>query len=234
MKQSYFAKVLVVVLFFMVPVNLFSASILVDPRIPNNEKVTYRISSQNNSSIVTERAIRKKDGTEIIYEITFNSQYEDRTIRINRSTMLPTFINVIQKKTDMLLERKITVLKNKSGNENELALVDPVTLIYVLRGFPFKELKSTKIAIPGERDAFSMYITMTGETTIKVQNKNFHCYKLETSITGMMKDRFPKSCFWYNYDEPHFLVKYEGPTFDKGPLLGQQTIELLGYSVGNK
>jgi hypothetical protein len=233
MKRKIKAIAIFFSVFFFIPAgsHVYAQSCLVDPGIPDGEKITYTLYEENKpATVITETTTHKQDTGGPAYEIHSLSTQEDMTVILSKATMLPSYSEVTAKKPDSLVNTKTTILKNEVKTAGyEIPLLDFRSLAYVLRGFPFGAAKSLKIKT-GQEGNFTMIVTMLEQTTVKIKDNSYKCFKLEISIDGMglLGAFFPKPLLWYSVEAPHYLVRSEGSSMAPGGG-SKRTLEIAGY-----
>ncbi|OIN98393.1 hypothetical protein AUJ67_08675 [Candidatus Desantisbacteria bacterium CG1_02_49_89] len=217
----------VILLCLIVCSSCFAQSSLVDPCIPDNEKITYASNFEGNRSIlITEETnIRTESGREI-YEITSKSEFEDKQMKFLKSTMALVYVWSVRKFPDASFESKYDFSVKKDG---ETKISDFSTIRYVFRGFPFEKTKSLKLDIFGRQgdQAYSVTVKVLKKEKVKTEIGIIECYKLELGMNGFWAGFFPKMHLWYSVSPSHYLVKFEGSNMVQQ---GKRVIELKSYT----
>jgi len=205
----------------------FAQSSLVDPGIPDGEKITYASNFEGNKSIVIaeETNIKTESGREI-YEITSKSEFEDKQIKFLKSTMALVYVWSVRKFPDAVFEAKNDFSAKKDG---ETKIADFSTIRYVFRGFPFEKTRSLKIGTFGRQgdQAYSIIAKVLKKEKIKTAAGIIECYKLELGMDGFWAGLFPKMHLWYSAGPSHYLVRFEGSNMVQQ---GKRVIELKSYT----
>ena len=172
----------------------------------------------------------KEENNQEIYEIISKSKYMEQVIKIYKNSMFTYSIHTIQKGKDAIIDRKVELIENKSKlEEDEIGMIEFNGLNYLLRGFPYDEIKYIKLKILGGRNSFSLKVKLVGKKTVKVNDKEIDCFKLQLGLPGIWGKLFSKTYLWYSLDTPHYLVRSEGPS--GGPGSPKRVLELIDYSV---
>lgn len=219
-------KLLSICAFLIIPV--LSNSALLDPNIPDGEKITYASTTEGKSTTIVEETCVKTEGSRKVYEITSISGSEDRDIKIEKETMKVLSVHTFRKHPEGTVDSKQTFTEKKSVREDEIRLVDFVVLRYLLRGFPFGKVNNMKVVGFGEgrQSNFAIKVKFLKEEKVKVSGGTFNCYKLEIAIEGFLAAFFPKTSLWYSVEEPHYLVRCEEPSHTGS---SKRIIELVKY-----
>lgn len=199
---------------------------LVDPQIPDGESLSFRQTIDKKVSTVTmSTALRAWQGRDV-YEVTVRGPHHDYFYRIGRPGMEQLFSIAKDKRPDSIIERQTTIIKNRIPTaENEIALLDFVSLDFLLRGFPLGQSRSLKLIMSGQGPSgFAININRLSDETLTLGDQKIPCYRLELAMTGIMAPFFPKSSFWYSLAPPHYLVRYEG--LSGGPGSPRRLLEL--------
>jgi hypothetical protein len=225
---------LIIIFFLCVlpPLNAQAGFTFTDPQIPSGEQLTYRVTTDNGSSVIQETCVVKKDGEREYYEITSSSPTLDLVIRIARSTMSVLSVDQIKKFSAVTLASRIDVIGEKpNSSEDEVKLVHYAAFKYLMRGFPFQPGRKLKISYYGEnpKKRFPMSITCQKKEALTLSSGRIECYRLEFGLDGFWSTFFSKSRLWYSAEPPHYLVKHEGPGGPPGA--PEATVELTERTV---
>jgi len=211
--------------------NIF-AGVLVDPIIPDGEKITYITRAGSTSFFVDETISIEQYHGQQTYKIITNSNIENKVIRLEKETMDVISTDIINKFLEGTTESGLIVISKKPEmKKNELLLADFTVLQYVLRGFPFEKAKSIKIrTFRRHKDkGYTMTARVVKKEKLKVNKKLYECFKIEFALNGFWSNVIPKTYFWYYAQPPHYLVKYEGS--DGLPGSPMRVVEMQEYSA---
>lgn len=206
----------------------FAQPALVDPGMPDGEKIIYSSDMEGNRKIdITEEVSVKMDSGREIYEIISRSEFEDKKIRLVKATMAVLSIQSVRKFPGAVLESSSDFSLKKDG---ETRVSDFSTLRHVLRGFPFEKTKLVKMSMFGRQgeQAYAVIVKFVKKEKVKARSGGVECFKLELGMDGFWAGFFPKMYAWYSVSPPHYLVKFESSAI---PQPGKRVIELKDYGV---
>jgi hypothetical protein len=206
----------------------FAQPALVDPGIPDGEKIVYSSNMEGNRKIdITEEVSARTESGREIYEIISRSEFEDKKIKLVKATMAVLAIRSVRKFPDATIESNSDFSPKKDG---ETRVADFSALRYVLRGFPFDGQKTIKMNTFGRQgeQAYAIVAKLAKKEKVKAPGGTFECYKLELGMEGFWAGFFPKMYAWYSVDPPHFLVRFESSAI---PQPGKRVIELKSYGA---
>lgn len=217
---------------------LFSNNPLNDPLIRNGETAKYIIATGKDENYTTYSVSIVEEGNKPVYKIVSKSDNKKVEIKLLKNTMKQFYFSSVAENAGYSIETQKSV-EYKTGNlEDEIQVLDMTSLMYSLRGFPFKNPKPLKITVltdnPENMGDYMIMIKLLHKEKREVNNKKIECYKLEMYITGMgLLDVFmPKTYFWYSVESPHYLVRYEGSQGPPGS--PNRIMELVEYYMGKK
>jgi hypothetical protein len=114
-------------------------------------------------------------------------------------------------------KRKVYCLKNNERKEfdNEDDLIDKELLGMCLMNYPYGRKEDFEFHMMTNEPAhYKMTMVNRGIENIKVNGKEFACYKLQMipdlGFLGIFAPFVPKTYFWYKVLAPHEFVRYEG------------------------
>lgn len=197
---------------------LLTAQPLSDPGVPDGEVLVYQQTVDKKVSTLTVTTSHKTWQGKEVYEIAGTSPAADFLYRIGRPGLEQLYSLSRVRQPDTTIERQTAILRNQvKAGENEIVLLDFLSLEYLLRGYPLGKTKSLKVITGGQgMPGFTIHVNRLGDEVQKVGDQSVPCYRLELSISGIMAPFFPKSVFWYSLEAPHYLVRYEGASGGPG------------------
>ena len=200
---------------------------LLDPAIPDGERITYSLTSEMGNDTIFESTTIKGDDT---YEIASKCGYENRTANLDKNSMNTIWVETSKHGRDSVVDM-VTVPngRNVRYGDAEIRIADLSALRYQLRGYPFGKLSQIALKTLTSQDEFSMKVSFAGEEKIETMGKSVDCYKLQFGIAGFLGMFLPKTCLWYSKESPHYLVRYEGSSDQRR--LKKCRIEMIAYET---
>ncbi|MDH7483492.1 MAG: hypothetical protein QHH01_02570 [Spirochaetales bacterium] len=225
-----------IALFLLLHVPLAAQTNLSDPGIPSSEKIIYL---ENKSGTYTQLVVESKrvllEGRPMIEVLNRSPTMEARML-IDPSIMLCVSLETLIRYKDALIQRTTRITDiNYWAAPGEIVLTDLTSIYYVLRGFPWQELKTAKLhflgtdAGIGATAGYSLDLRLIGKEEITVGGRRWLCWKLEMGLGGVLGALFRKSVFWYSVDPPCSMVRFEGQQGPPGTPL--TIIELVSYAT---
>jgi hypothetical protein len=220
----------------------YSDTPLKDPGIPDGETSSYRVTTDEETSIVRESIAVRDELGRGFYEMSIRSETEEVVVRIDKETMIPFFVHTVTKKRSHTSETTTRVDFGSPVESNDIILLGMADLRYILRGFPFHSTETYYIkpldALEGEETPFAMKVKRVKEETLEVGGRKIDCYKLQlrvamSGIFSVINGLIPRSHFWYSVAEPHYLVAYETSGGSPGASAGRGSksrAEIIEYS----
>ena len=229
------------ILFFLIINTAFciSANPLTDPAIPDGEKITYKVTKEDEVSWTTMEIRQESNDAGNYYVIHTQSPEEESDVYIRNYGLIPFKSYTVKKQNGTEMTEEININRMPTYGPESIAVIGLPDLIHVLRGFPFEkdmELDLVFIGQEGSDEFFSMKIVYEKEEEIEVNGKIYKVHKLRLKpvLSGIMKlagGLFPKTYLWYSVEKPHYLIKYTGSA---GASSDEQTIEISSYSVSGR
>jgi len=229
--------ILKIILFIhvIITIPLYADNILSDPDIPDREYIEYTLKVGKKISTIIEKVrVIEEQGIKI-YRFISTSKNKNVEVRLIKELMSQIYYSSQVEKDDYNLNISRAVKYNKEISKDEILVFDMSTLVYSLRGFPFKNPKTVKISILNssseDNSEFQMKIKLVKKEKQKVNDKEIDCYKLELVISGMgiFDVMIPKTYFWFSVDAPHYLVCSKGKAGLSGS--SKYDLRLLKYSI---
>jgi|GEM_PF-2366485 len=215
------------------PCTCLPEAVLLDPDIPDGEKITYISNFEGKPANIVEQVRIKTEYGRKIYEITSRSEYEERIIRLSKDNLHVLYVHTIRKFPEGNIENEMRFIEkqdmDKSANpSDEVKVADFSVLRYMLRGFPFERQKALKLNTFGRQreTTYAINVKLIKKEKLKIGGKTSECYKLEIGIDGFWSGFIPKTYFWYSVEPPHYLVRLESWSVP-GP--SKRFIEILEY-----
>lgn len=210
-------------------VPLWAGNVLNDPRIPHGEKLVYRVRIGDRTNQIRETVSVRSENGRSSYEFRSESDEADLSVSVDNQAMTVIQSRVTRKSESATVENTTRILRNEiRTGPSEIALLDFISLPYILRGFPFGKPGSYRIRTP-QSGNFNMEITRVGESVLTVGRDQVRCDRLELVLSGFWGMFVPKTQMWYASSPPHYLVRYEG--LSAGPGSPPRVMELVEYSV---
>jgi hypothetical protein len=203
-----------------------------DPGIPDGETITYAARVDGVATNVVETVSLRDIGAKPCYEITSLSESVDRVITLDRNTMSIVSVHTVRKYPRATLDSHLEV-KNEQpvSGTDEVILADFSGLVYIFRGFLFREREHIKIGFYGEerKRSFGFSASNKKKETLRVNQTDIECYKIEFGLDGFWGTFFPKMNVWYSADPPHYMVRYQGLVGPPGS--PRRDMEIISYKV---
>lgn len=225
-----------IALFLLLHVPLAAQTNLSDPGIPGSEKIVYL---ENRNGKHTQLVVESKrvllEGRPMLEVLNLSPTMEARML-IDPSIMLCISLETLNHYQDAVIRRTtyITDISYRAA-PGEIVLTDLTSIYYVLRGFPWLELKTAKLhflgtdASNGATAGYSLDLRLIGKEEIMVGGRRWLCWKLEMGLGGILGALFRKSVLWYSVDPPCVMVRFEGQHGPPGTPLS--IIELVSYAA---
>ncbi len=197
-----------------------------DPGVPTGEKLVFKQTVGKDVSTLTISTEHKTWKGREVYEVTSSSPDQEILYRVGRPGMDQLFSLIRDNKPETTIERQTAILRNTIKTaDDEIALLDFLSLDFLLRGYPLGQVKSLKVRVAGQNSMnMSININRLPDAVLTVEGTKVPCFHLEMSMTGVMGALFPKTSFWYALAAPHYLVRFEGIGF--GPGSPKRVLEL--------
>ena len=235
MKNSLFFLTLLILTTVTGPV--LSQTPVRDPAIPDGEWAVYRVTTDDETSVIRENIVIRRDGGREFYEITAESESEKTVARIFKDTMVPFYLQTLSSHTGYTSETS-TLIRHKSRiTSSHILMLGMEDLRHILRGFPFDQsgfiFINTVGAAEGEGSQFAMKVKNRTRETLEAGERNIECFRLQlhVSFSGafrIINGLIPKSHLWYSTAPPHYLVAYE--INYSGPRTSKSYVEIIDYS----
>ncbi|MDC7233972.1 MAG: hypothetical protein PQJ58_12135 [Spirochaetales bacterium] len=210
-------------LLFLITSSVFSQSPLADPFIPDNERISYSITTGKETTHALQTVSREatEDGR-FWYKVVLSSPEQDIEVDILTETLIPYRSRKVQKtgRTEYTTWSEIQVAP--AVKDDEILLVDFNDLSHILRGYPFSEPRTLNLVFPynpenngDKKDSISFRVKYIKEENLEIGNQSYMAHKLQLAfkMTGglaLFSGMVPKTFFWYSVENPHYLLKYEG------------------------
>jgi hypothetical protein len=219
----------VVLLFILIPVLSQAAIRLEDPQIPDSDKVVYRVSDDDAEPFtITENVAHINENGTPVYLITSTSRESDHITKLRRSDFTAFYASITYRYNGATVNRTNKLVENRTQlKEDELALMDYMSIAISLRGFPFANVREANLILLGVKNNMPLRVQVKDRENKKVGNVDVDCYRLELGITGVLGRLFPKSKYWYSVKPPHYLVRFEG--FVSGPGSPKRVMEMTAW-----
>ncbi len=201
-----------------------------DPQIPDNETIRYLCTSDNRTFEIRESITTVRRENKLFYSIASLSPPLDTFITIDRSDMRAIKVRTVQKYDTATLETTLQVIDEVPSTMADAVNVPHfAALTHLLRGFSFKRGSRVRILYYGgtERKKFNLRVKYKRKETLRIQNRDIACYKLEFGLEGLWGAFLPELELWYAAAPPHYLVRYKGP--EGPPGTPDRFIELIEY-----
>lgn len=225
------------VVFFCLPVFIFSVCLLSDQPIANAENnsekreryhyeavpegsqeasrkksIMMNINNADSQTIFTMKSISAKEVEYIRLELDADSNFVSGIRNVTHpSGKLKSAGSILRKQQTVYVKRvsgKMKKIREYDLPKKKSLVVDG-SLLLLLRSFPFDQNKEWKLfMIDFSQHSVSGVVRQAGVETIRVKAGEFECYRMEL-IVHVFVFR-PKITYWISKMEPHFLVKHRG------------------------
>lgn len=184
-----------------------------DPKIPNGEKTTYRVTEGRNSSEFTYEIEKKQNDGKWVY-LMRSSSYE---LLLQADDLKPISIKKFISPDE--LEFSITYSQGRvhfiypGRKRNKVDDIpdnsfDLNSMMIVLRGFPFGKDDKVEFTLVTPERSVGSYVKFLGQEKVTTPMGMINCYKLEAGISGLAGRVYPyKFYFWYDSTPPYRLIK---------------------------
>lgn len=155
--------------------------------------------------------------------------------RLDATSLLSLSSETLTKAADATVKRTADYQNLRlRAADDELPVTDLGSLAVVLRGFPWGQRTSAKIAYVGNASVgggsgFSFELAVVGREIVKAAGRSWDCYKVTTGLGGALSLVMAKSEWWFAVEGSHPLIQAKGPV--GGP--GSPTRTLLLQSATN-
>ena len=207
--------------------SIFADMPIRDPGISSGEMAVYGVQVEGEYSQLIERVFIREDEGVDYYEIVSESDEETTTVNIDRSTMLPFYINTVTRSPRFTSEESTIITLQPGFDYDVIMILGFNELAYLLRGYPFEAEPTIGVDFlmsAGEDNGvfdFDIFVRFIDIETLSVGEKQVECYKLElrfraSGIMRVLNGMMPKTYFWYSVEPPHILIAYEGSSGPPG------------------
>ncbi len=214
-------KIIFIIIFLQITVNLFAEKLFVAPDFPEMEIIRYRAikKTSTNIKIIEKRLIKTNIMGETYYKIyTHSSEGFKRIELLNKDLITAKFLQI----DNGIIERKFEIYNNKihlivpSENINKsIKINEPVydikSLQYVLRGYPWDKSYVKFNIILNNGRIVRMRAKNLGIYKIKIPAGKFTAYKiLVEPLSPLVKLLYRTKVYLYFYTKSSFpYLKYE-------------------------
>ncbi len=223
------ARTAIKLVMLVIVVTVLPAQIIVhNPEFPPGESITY-IRSFDHTSEMVEVEMRLVPAGSPYYEYRMESDSKDMLVKLDADTLEIFYSEVWIKNTYSTLHRINKIVEqNKPTGPGELLVCDGNGLEVRLRGFPWARHDKAQMVFLNGSDKFKIGLKIDGRETLRLNNTDYECRKIQMGLGGFLGSFFPKSYFWYTIEPPHILVRAE-----VAEMMGEKAhvIELVSYSA---
>ncbi|MBN8215586.1 MAG: hypothetical protein J0L75_03045 [Spirochaetes bacterium] len=203
-----------------------------DPGIPHGEFAEYRVVTGNKTNRSTQRVHRQREGGLDAYVIDNFSEEMDLHVVAARSNLFAYQSRTIQKGRDARVIRETRFEDVRiAPRPGTIDLLDFTGIDLLFRGLLFEGKKSAALRFvgAGSDSPFKIEIQDAGPETLRINDRDYACNKVQLTLAGIWSAFIPKSTFWYEAKAPHVLVKYDGQQGPPGS--PRRVMELVKYGV---
>ena len=220
--------------FLAVAGGLSAQVILVNPGIPDNEKIIYQSSAAGVVGQTSYATALVSEGGRTYYEVHTKASDSEVISRLDSRNLSGFWSDQTEKSATSTIRRTTEIISNTAVSKaDELQLSDLNSLLTALRGFPWDKTKYAKLVFVGAANymgGMNLELNVLGKETVKIPAGTWECYKMQMGLNGILGGLVPKSNFWYAVKSPHVLIRYEGAT---GPGSPVRVLELRSYESSN-
>ena len=215
------AKILLIIIFSQITLNLVAEKILVAPDFPEMEIIKYRAIKKisTNIEIIEKRLIKTNIGGETYFKIyTRSSEGFKRIELLNKNLITVKFFQI----DNGIIERKFEIQNNKihlivpPENINKLIKINkPVydikSLQYVFRGYPWMRSSEEFNILLSNGKILKILAKNLGTCRIKIPAGEFTAYKILVEPASFVLRLIyrTKVYLYFHSKPPHPYLKYE-------------------------
>lgn len=220
---------ILLLLLLIVPSIIYGQVVLSNPGFPEKETVVYLQDTDGKLETVNYTLENKNVENKSWLEYRFFSKERDLLLKLNSDNLNTFYSESWDRQEESTVHRINEVLLNsKQVEKGELLITDMEGFLIGLRGFPWEDFKSARIVFLGRSGGFSPELKVKGKETLKINNTNYECWKVQMGMKGVLGAVFPKSYFWFSTESPHYLVRSESAGMPGSP---KTVLEIQSYTV---